>query len=218
MKKAILLLLVSTILLGFVFAEPQAPSGSVTGSVSKDAPLEAATLVSLNLGSGGDNMVELYFLTNNAEPNTALEGGNLAPSVSLGFKDDGSGTATNESDLYAYWHIVSGDALDVSLDITQPLTMNETNKIQWQASTTADSTTQGVKAITVSSNTASTGTEETEELQTTNTSDGVFYTHSLKLESEGWAKIDIATTTTDFTSLGAGTYEANLLLVCSTQS
>ena len=215
MKKAILLLLVSTILLGFVFAEPQAPSGYVTGSVSKDAPLEAETLVSLNLGSGGDNMVELYFLTNNAEPNTALKGGNLAPSVSLGFKDDGSGIATNESDLYAYWHIVSGDALDVSLDIKQPLTKDENNKIQWQASTTADSTTQEVKAITVSSNTPSTGTEES---QTTNTSDGVFYTHSSKLESKGWAKIDIATTTTDFTSLGAGTYEANLLLVCSTQS
>lgn len=204
MKRVFLVVLMFSFVLGSIFAALTA-DGYKTGSVSSDSPLAAKTVVSLNLDEGGDNMVELYFLTSDSKPVTG-DGSNIAPTVDLSFKP-GSTVATNTSPLYAYWHIVSGDELNVSLQITDPLAIqpvsdDSQNKIQWSAETTEDSG-KGIQGATASSNGNKTD---------------VVYTHT-GLESEAWAPVTISTADdTDFTGLGKGTYEAYLSLVCSTQS
>ena len=205
MKKVLLVILILSISLGSAFAELNAVAGYYTGKVGSDS--KAQTVVSLNLGKSGDSMVELYFLTSETPVTSEGQTSNLAKDVDLEF-GDGSTIATNKSKLYAYWHIVSGDTLYVSLKIDDPLKIHGTdftvskNGIDWTASTIADKE-NSVKKATVGS-----------ALQTQN---GWFYTHD-KLESKGSAEVSIATTTEDFSQLEKGKYQAYLSLICSTQT
>ena len=204
MKKVLLLILILSISLGSAFAELNAVAGYYKGKVGSDS--KAQTVVSLNLGKSGDSMVELYFLTSETPETSEGQTSNLAKDVDLEF-GNGSTIATNKSKLYAYWHIVSGDTLYVSLKIDAPLKIYGTdstvsnNGINWTASTKADEG-NSVEAVTVGS-----------ALQTQN---GVVYTHD-KLESKGSAEVSIATTTEDFSQLEKGKYQAYLSLICSTQ-
>ena len=206
MKKVLLVILILSISLGSAFAELNAVAGYYTGKVGSDS--KAQTVVSLNLGKSGDSMVELYFLTSDSPVTSEGQTSNLAKDVDLEF-GDGSTIATNKSKkLYAYWHIVSGDTLYVSLKIDAPLKIHGTDStvsekgIDWTASTKADDG-NSVKEATVGS-----------ALQKQN---GLFYTHD-KLESKGSAEVSIATTTEDFSQLEKGKYQAYLSLICSTQS
>lgn len=205
MKKVLLVILILSISLGSAFAELTEVDGYYTGKVGSDS--KAQTVVSLNLGESGDSMVELYFLTSGSPVTSEGQTSNLAKDVDLEF-GNGSTIATNKSKLYAYWHIVSGDTLYVSLKIDDPLKIYDTDftvsekGIDWTASTIADEKSS-VKAATVGS-----------ALQTQN---GWFYTHD-KLESKGSAEVSIATTTEDFSQLEKGKYQAYLSLICSTQS
>lgn len=204
MKKVLLVVLILSISLGSAFADLTPVNGYYTGKVGSDP--KAQTVVSLNLGESGDSMVELYFLTSDSPVTSEGQTSNLAKDVDLEF-GNGSTIATNKSKLYAYWHIVSGDTLYVSLKIDDPLKIYGTdstvskNGIDWTASTKADEG-NSVKAATVGS-----------ALQTQN---GLVYTHD-KLESKGSAEVSIATTTDDFSQLTTGKYQAYLSLVCSTQ-
>lgn len=204
MKKVLLLILILSISLGSAFAELNEVAGYYTGKVGSDS--KAQTVVSLNLGESGDSMVELYFLTSESPLTSEGQTSNLAKDVDLEF-GNGSTIATNKSELYAYWHIVSGDTLYVRLKIDAPLKIYGTdstasdNGIDWTASTKAD-VGNSVKAATVGS-----------ALQTQN---DLVYTHD-KLESKGSAEVSIATTTEDFSQLEKGKYQAYLSLICSTQ-
>ena len=205
MKKVLLVILILSISLGSAFAELTEVDGYYTGKVGSNS--KAQTVVSLNLGKSGDSMVELYFLTSETPVTSEGQTSNLAKDVDLEF-GNGSTIATNKSKLYAYWHIVSGDTLYVSLKIDAPLKIHGTDStvsekgIDWTASTKADDG-NSVNEATVGS-----------ALQKQN---GLFYTHD-KLESKGSAEVSIATTTEDFSQLEKGKYQAYLSLICSTQS
>ena len=206
MKKVPLVVLILFISLGSAFADLSSVNGYYTGKVGSDS--KAQTVVSLDLGEGGDSTVELYFLTS-PTPATGETQTNLADDVKLAF-GDGSLVAKNSSGLYAYWHIVSGDTLYVHLKIDDPLKIyadggsasSDGSVIDWKASTKADEEND-IKAASVGS-----------DLQTQNT---LVYKHD-KLESKGSAEVNIETTTDDFSQLAKGKYQAYLSLVCSTQS
>ena len=134
MKKAIIILIV---LFTFITAVSAAndQAGPVEGKGDKATP--ARTLVSLDLSSSENNIVEFWF------SDKASNGGRRPESAKGEVKlkqnagsSEFSNTAANET-LYACWYIRSTEAIDVSLWLDQPLQdPDETASIRWKVSGT----------------------------------------------------------------------------------
>lgn len=203
MKKFILFLLVATITNAFVFA-----AASDSGVVSNDDNTPTAeTIVTLDLTSGGNSYVELWF---DSQASTSIPNEPNGPKaeVKLGFESGGL-TATNGNDpLYACWNIVSGDAIDVELYLKAPLSDSaDGENIGWKATWDGNNDEDG----SISSDTID---------ESTKMSLGVLESYSeatgTTLKKTDSKQINISTNQIDYTKITSGNYTASLYLRCKT--
>lgn len=220
MKKAVQILIL--ILLPSLLFALEEGTGSDTGNPA-DGPVEASTLVSLDLSGTGDAYVELYFLRSNdiSDPEN-----NRQTSVALSFKND-EPVATNsgaDNQLYAYWKIVSGLSLEIDFklsgDLKNTTVTNDIGKgIVWTASW-ANASPASSNGISLLADPADSDHELTSGGVDTEASKliGRHPDESNSLESDGLRVVTLSTDPdTDFTAFKPGVYEAYLYLVCKTK-
>lgn len=201
MKKFVCLSTLVLMCLSVVLADPAL--GAASGAVGANPG--AYTVVKLDLTQTGDAYVDLWF--EGGEDTTYNSISNPKESVNLEF-EDGSVVASNSAngsneELYACWRIVSGNSIAVELALKDKMKIDDTNGgIDWKVAW------DGKDKISSSGLT----TEPNAEVYAELTGD----TEKSGLETRGKKALTISTTTTDFTSLTAGKYSANLYLRCKT--
>lgn len=196
MKKVIVTM---AVLLAFTFvlsAANEQTSEILTGIKSENAP--AQTLVSLDLSSAENDIVEFWFAASDSN------GGRMPSSgkgtVSLKQQVNGTEFDNTGEDLYACWYIRSTSNVDVDLWMTQALQDSEgTNPIRWTVSGK-----EGETNISIDSNETTTG-------------DVVTYTANAPLNADS-IKLTVATNQGDWSSIPAGKkYTAYLMLGIKTE-
>lgn len=201
MKKFVCLSTMVLMCLSVVLADPAL--GAASGAV--DANPEAYTVVKLDLTQNGDAYVDLWFEGGAETSYNSIS--NPKESVNLKF-EDGSAVASNSAngsgeELYACWRIVSGNSIAVELALKDKMKIDASSgKIDWKVAW------DGEDKISSSGLTTDTNAEVSAELTGDIETSG--------LETSGKKALTISTTTTDFTSLTAGEYSANLYLRCKT--
>ena len=201
MKKFVCLSTMVLMCLSVVLAD--STLGAASGAVGANPG--AYTVVKLDLTQTGDAYVDLWF--EGGADTTYNSISNPKKSVNLEF-ENGSAVASNsangsDEELYACWRIVSGNSIAVELALKDKMKTDDPNggSIDWKVAW------DGADKISSSGLTTGPNAEVSAEL-TGDTKIG--------LETKGKKALTISTTTTDFTSLTAGEYSANLYLRCKT--
>lgn len=200
MKKFVCLSTMVLMCLSVVLADPVL--GAASGAVGANPG--AYTVVKLNLSQNGDAYVDLWF--EGGEETTYNSILNPKGSVKLEF-ENGSAVASNSAngsgeELYACWRIVSGNSIAVELALKDKMKIDDPNGgIDWKVAW------DGEDKISSSGLTTGPNAEVFAEL---------IGDTKIGLETKGKKALTISTTTTDFTSLTAGEYSANLYLRCKT--
>lgn len=225
MKKTLCLIMLVLLAVSTLPAVESEETGPTTSDPSYSGGLENAqvsTNVSLNISgeSGSATKIELYFLDalDNGQSDTSEAPTNTQPSVALAFNDTANvadNTAEN-SGVYAWWRVLYGGNLNISLGIDKPLSQaGQTETIDWEATVTpieketTDAGEQRTATQKTVYSTESTGKKKTEIFDSHAGTNGV--------RSFGQAEIKIKTDVNEnYSNIPAGTYSANLILTCTT--
>ena len=227
MKRTLCLMALVLLIVSALSAGEETTSPSYSGGID-NANAKATTQVSLNIG-GGDasaSKIELYFLKaqdeNQSATSQAPDNTKLQPSVALAFNSTPN-VADNTADgsgVYAWWRVLYGGNLYIKLEIDKALSKDEeTETIDWEAAATVLSPAtdasegDGLSTTTVTKTVYSKvgSGKKTETFATHVGTEGVL--------SFGQARIDIKTDADeDFSKIPAGTYSANLTLICTTEN
>ena len=218
MKKSFCLIAMALLLLATLYAADEA-TGYYSGK-AVDGTASASTKVSLDIGTGENSeaKIELYFIESEdtAQSATSTAPGSPKASIGLAFNSVPNVADNSNDGVYAWWRVLYGGNLDVQLGIEDPLTKEGSTgpTIDWNAKWT----------VVVDEESVSENSEDDTTTVYSNTDKKGFKTiveHSggTKAQSIGQAKIDVQTdSTTDYTSIGSGTYSANLILKCATRN
>ena len=217
MKKSFCLIAMALLLLATLYAD--VATGYYSGK-AVDGTASASTKVSLDIGTGENSeaKIELYFIESEdtAQSATSTAPGSPKASIGLAFNSVPNVADNSTDGVYAWWRVLYGGNLDVQLGIEDPLTKEGSTgpTIDWNAKWT----------VVVDEESVSENSEDDTTTVYSNTDKKGFKTiveHSggTKAQSIGQAKIDVQTdSTTDYTSIGSGTYSANLILKCATRN